>query len=235
MVALHVANRMISMLRKLIGSFLLFIMVLWLNPAPAFSQAYPTRPITLIVPFPAGGPTDSIARIVANRMKASLGQPIIIENVVGASGSVGVGRAVHAPPDGYTLSFGTWSTHVINGAIFPLQYDLLKDFEPISLISDNPLVLISNKNVPARNLQELTAWLKANPDKALSGTAGLATPPSLAGTFFQQMTGTQFRLVHYRTVAVAMQALLADRIQLIFDFAADAKPQIISGNVRPYA
>ena len=206
-----------------------------LGLTPALPQAYPTRPITLIVPFPAGGPTDSVARIVANQIQASLGQPIVIQNVAGASGSIGVGQAARAAPDGYTLSFGTWSTHVINGAIFPLQYDLLKDFEPISLISDNPLVIISNKNVPAKNLKELIAWLKANPDKASSGTAGLATPPSLAGIFFQQMTGTRFQLVHYRGVGLAMQDLLADRIELIFDFAADAKAQVIAGNVRPYA
>ncbi len=168
-------------------------------------------------------------------MQASLGQPIIIENVAGASGSIGVGRAAHSAPDGYTLSFGTWSTHVINGAIFPLKYDLLKDFEPIALISDNPLVIVANKTVPAKNLKELIAWLKVNSDKASSGTAGLATPPGLAGVFFQQATKTHFQLVHYRGVGLAMQDLLADRIELIFDFVADAMPQIRAGKITAYA
>lgn len=208
----------------------------WLSVGAANAESYPSRAITLIVPFPPGGPTDSVARIVADRMQVSLGQPMIIENVTGASGSLGVGRAARAVADGYTLSFGTWSTHVINGAIFPLQFDLLRDFEPISLVSDNPLVLISNKNVPARDLQELIAWLKANPGKASSGTAGLATPPSLAAILFQHATETRFQLVHYnRGSGLRMQDLLANRLDLGFEFVAEALPQVRAGSVRAYA
>jgi tripartite-type tricarboxylate transporter receptor subunit TctC len=223
------------MLRALIGGIAALVVSWSLGLAPAAAEEYPSRPITLIVPFPAGGPSDSIARVVADKMQASLGVRIAVENVTGASGSIGVGRAVHAAPDGYTLSFGTWSTHVINGALLPLQYDLLKDFEPVALVSDNPLVIVSNKSVPANNVKELVAWLRSHPGKATSGTAGLATPPSLAGLFFQQTTRTDFQLVHYRGVGPAMQDLLAGRIELMFDFVANALPQIRAGNIKAYA
>lgn len=202
---------------------------------PAVAQTYPSRPITMIVPFPAGGPTDAVARIVADRMQSSLGQPIVIANVVGASGSIGGARGAHAAPDGYTLSFGTWSTHVINGAVFDLSYDLLKDFEPVSLVSHNPMLIVANKAVPASTLKELIEWLRANPDKASSATAGVATPPSLAGVFFQRATNTRFQLVHYRGVSVAMQDLIAGRVQMAFDFVANSMPQVRAGSLKAYA
>lgn len=202
---------------------------------PAVAQTYPSRPITMIVPFPAGGPTDSVARIVADRMQSSLGQPIVIANVVGASGSIGGARGAHATPDGYTLSFGTWSTHVINGAVFDLSYDLRKDFEPVSLISYNPMLIVANKAVPATTLKELIEWLRANPDKASSATAGVATPPSLAGVFFRHATNTRFQLVHYRGVSVAMQDLIAGRVQMAFDFVANSMPQVRGGSLKAYA
>ena len=202
---------------------------------PAVAQTYPSRPITMIVPFPAGGPTDSVARIVANRMQSSLGQPIVIANVVGASGSIGGARGAHAAPDGYTLSFGTWSTHVINGAVMTLSYDVLKDFEPVSLVSDNPMMIVANKAVPANDLKQLIEWLRANPDKASSATAGVATPPSLAGTFFQHATNTRFQLVHYRGVSIAMQDLIAGRVEMAFDFVANSMPQVRAGALKAYA
>lgn len=207
----------------------------WMTAAISFAQVYPSRPITMIVPFPAGGPTDSVARIVANRMQSSLGQPVVISNVVGASGSIAGVRCAHAAPDGYTLCFGTWSTHVINGAVMTLSYDLLKDFEPVSLVSVNPMVIVANKAVPADDLKQLIEWLRANPDKASSATAGVATPPSLAGTFFQHATNTRFQLVHYRGVGVAMQDLIAGRVDMAFDFVANSMPQVRAGALKAYA
>jgi tripartite-type tricarboxylate transporter receptor subunit TctC len=145
---------------------------------PAFShtataQTYPSRPITMVVPFATGGAADVIARMVADRMRTSLRQPVIVENVSGAGGTIGVGRVVRATPDGYTLIIGNWNTHVANGALYSLQFDLLRDFEPISLISSNPWLIAAKKAFPAADLRGLIAWLKANPDKASAGTAGM--------------------------------------------------------------
>jgi tripartite-type tricarboxylate transporter receptor subunit TctC len=209
--------------------------LLWLAASPAMAQAYPDHPLTMIVPFPPGGPTDAVARIVSERMKASLGQPIVVENVVGASGSIGVGRAARSAPDGYTLSFGTWSTHVVNGAVMALSYDTRADFAPVALVSDNPMVIVSTTAIPAGDLRELIAWLQVNPDKASSGAPGIATPPSLAAVFFQQATKTRFQLVQYRGTAAAMQDLLAGRIELMFDFLGNALPHIAAGTIRSYA
>ena len=146
-------------------------------PRVAWGQGYPSRPITMIVPYAAGGPTDVIGRIVAEGMRASLGQPIIIENVVGANGSIGVGRVARAVGDGYTLSIGDWSTHVVNGAIYTLSYDVLRDFEPVALLVSNPYLVVARKTMPANDLKGLIAWLKANPDKASAGTGGVGTSP----------------------------------------------------------
>jgi tripartite-type tricarboxylate transporter receptor subunit TctC len=201
----------------------------------ASAQTYPTRPITIIVPFAAGGPTDAIARIIGERLRASLGQTVIIENVTGASGSIGVGRVVRATPDGYTVSIGHFGSHVLNGAIYALPYDLLNDLAPISLIASNPQVIIGNKTLPANNLIELIAWLGANPDKAAAGTAGAGGPANVAGLYFQSMTGTRFRFVPYRGTAPAMQDLLAGQIDLMFDQAVEAVPQIRAGNVKAFA
>jgi tripartite-type tricarboxylate transporter receptor subunit TctC len=202
---------------------------------PASAQAYPSRPITMVVPYPAGGPTDVIARIVAERMRVSLGQPIIIENVTGASGSIGVGRVVRAAPDGYTLSFGTWSTHVVNGALLPLTYDLLDGFEPVARIVDSPMLIIARNEFPANDLKELVAWLKANPDKASQGTPGIAGAAHLAGVFFQTKTATRFQFVPYRGVGPAMQDLVAGRIDLIIDLVANSLPHVRAGTVKAYA
>src|SRR5437868_8365132 len=157
----------------------------------AAAQSYPSRPITMVVPFAAGGPSDVIARIIADRMRVSLGQPVIIEAVPSASGLVGVARAVRAAPDGYTLGLGTWPTHVLNGALFQLPYDLRTDFAPVSLIASNPMLLVSRNDLPAADLNELIAWLKANPDQALQGATGQGSSGHVAGTFFQKATGTR--------------------------------------------
>ena len=201
----------------------------------AMAQVYPSRPVTMVVPFPAGGSTDTIGRVMADGMRGPLGQSIIIENVGGASGNLGVGRVARAAPDGYTLILGSWPTHVLNAAIFTLPYDPLNDFEPVSLVAAQPLFIIARKAMPARDLTELVAWLKANPDKATQGTAGTGGASHLAGVFFQKATGTRFQFVPYRGSAPAMQDLLAGQIDMMIDLAASATPQVRAGNVKAYA
>jgi tripartite-type tricarboxylate transporter receptor subunit TctC len=185
------------------------------------------------VPFVAGGPTDTIARIVAEGMRTSLGQPIIIENVGGADGSIAVGRAARAPPDGYTLSIGNVATHVLNGAAYSLSYDLLNDFEAISLLTGAPAFIDAKKALPAKDLKELIAWLKANPEKASAGV--FATWSRLFGAYFQSSTGTHIQFVPYRGAAPAMQDLVAGQIDLMFDQAANTLPQLRNGNIKAYA
>jgi tripartite-type tricarboxylate transporter receptor subunit TctC len=185
------------------------------------------------VPFAAGGPTDTIARIVAEGMRTSLGQPIIIENVGGADGSIAVGRASRAAPDGYTLSIGNVATHVLNGAAYSLSYDLLNDFEAISLLTGAPAFIDAKKTLPAKDLKELIAWLKANPNKASAGV--FATWSRLFGAYFQSSTGTHIQFVPYRGAAPAMQDLVAGQIDLMFDQAANTLPQLRNGNIKAYA
>ncbi len=182
----------------------------------AGAQTYPSRPITVVVPYPAGGGADSVLRVMAERMRTFLGQPIVIENVSGASGGIGTGRVARAVPDGYTIGIGNWSTHVANGAIYALPYDVLSDFEPVALLINFYLIIVARKALPANNLKELIAWLKANPDKASLGTPGAGSQGHLAGLLFQNITGTRFQHVPYRGVSLAMQDLVAGQIDLIF-------------------
>jgi tripartite-type tricarboxylate transporter receptor subunit TctC len=203
--------------------------------SPATAQPYPSRPITIVVPFPAGGVFDTVLRIIADRMRASLGQPIIVENVGGAGGSIGLGRVARASPDGYTLGLGYWATHVINPAIYPLPYDPVKDFEPIAPIATNPAVIVSNNALPAENLRELIAWLKANPDKATLATVGSGSPPHIAGLLFQGITSTRFQFVPYRGGALAMQDLLGGQVDLSILQATIVLPQVSAGKIRAYA
>ncbi len=200
------------------------------------AQDYPIRPITLIVPYGAGGPTDAIARIVAERMRAPLGQAIIIENVTGASASLGVGKAARAAPDGYVLCIGTWASHVLNGAVFSLPYNLQTSFEPIAQIASDPPLIVSKKSIPASNLGELIAWLKANPDKVTQGTGGIGTVAHVLGVFFQNMTNTRFQFIPYRNgVGMAMQDMVAGQIDLLFSVAASAVPLLRTGVIKGYA
>jgi tripartite-type tricarboxylate transporter receptor subunit TctC len=200
----------------------------------AVAQLYPSHPITLAMPFAAGGPGDTLARILAERMRVSFGQPVIVENVTGASGSIGAGRVARAAPDGYSLILGNWTTHVVNAITYPLSYDVVRDFEPVGLVASQPVIIISGKTMPAANLSELIAWLKANP-KASAGNAGIGTASHLAAFFFRKETGTQFQLVPYRGGAPAMEDMLAGQIDLMFDLAANTLPQARAGSVRPYA
>ena len=199
------------------------------------AQAYPTHPVTMIVPVPAGGQMDSIARILAERMRAPLGEPIVIENVTGASGTIGLGRAVRAAPDGYTLCYGAWATHVINGAVYTLQYDLIGDFEPIALTSITPWFIAARKGAPANDLKGLVAWLKANPEKASAGTSGAGGPGHIGGVLFEQLSGTRFGFVPYRGVAPAMQDLVSGQIDLMIADPASAMPQLRAGRIKIFA
>jgi tripartite-type tricarboxylate transporter receptor subunit TctC len=196
----------------------------------AWPQAYPSRPITIIVPSAAGGPGDVVGRVAAERMKRSLGQPIIIENVSGASGSIGTGRVARTTADGYTVIIGNWGTHVVNGAIYRLQYDVVKDFEPISLFSSYPLLIVAKNGVPATDLTGLIAWLKANPNRA---SAGIVVPAF--SYFFQSLTGTQFQLISYRGTAPAMQDLVAGNIDMMFADPTTSLPQVRAGHIKAFA
>jgi tripartite-type tricarboxylate transporter receptor subunit TctC len=199
------------------------------------AETYPSRAINMVVPFAAGGPTDTIARILAEGMRQSLGQTVIVENITGAAGSIGVGRVVRAAPDGYTIGIGHWSTHVVNAAVYPLQYDVLNDFEPISLVATNPQLIVSKNAVPAKSLAELIAWIKANGEQVTQGTAGAGSASHIAGIYFQKLTGTTFRFIPYRGAGPVMQDMLAGHIDLNFDQAANSLPQVRAGQIRAYA
>ena len=201
----------------------------------AAAQSYPTRPIALVVAFSAGGPTDSIARIVAARMSGAIGQTVVVENTTGAGGTIGVGRVVKAAPDGYLIGIGHIGTHVVNGAIYKLDYDLLTDLEPVAMIATNPQILVGRLSIPAKDLKELIVWVKANQDKVSIGTGGAGTPAHVSAVYFQNVTGTKPQIVHYRGAAPAMQDILAGQIELNFDQAANSLPQVRAGKVRAYA
>jgi tripartite-type tricarboxylate transporter receptor subunit TctC len=201
----------------------------------ALAQSWPTRTISIVVPFAPGGPTDVIARLLAQHMTVTLGQTVVVENLAGANGNIGVGKVARAAPDGYTLSIGHWSTHVANGAVYKLPYDVLKDFEPIAPISTNAYLIVANNAVPASDLKGFIGWLKANPDKASEGTAGAGSPQHVGGVFFQNMTGTRFQFVPYRGAAPAMQDLLGGQIDLIIDDPTNSLPHVRSGKIKAFA
>ena len=201
----------------------------------AAAQPYPARPITAIVPASAGGPTDTIGRIVMARVQQTLGQSIIIENVGGASGTIATARVVRADSDGYTLIIGGVNHFVVNGAVYPLSYDLVKDFEPISMLATGPMLILSRNSLPAKNLGELIAWLKANPDTVTFGTGGLASPPHISGLSLEKVTGNKFQFVPFRGSAPALQNVLAGQLDIIIDQASAALAIARSGGARAYA
>jgi tripartite-type tricarboxylate transporter receptor subunit TctC len=201
----------------------------------ASADNYPSRSITIIVPFSAGGPTDALARTLGERMRQTLGQPIVVENVTGAGGTIGVGRAVQAAPDGYTLSIGHLGTHVVNGAMYPLNFDLVKDFEPVAMIASNPMMVVTKNNVPAKNLKELIAWIKANDGKTTAGTAGVGSGSHFSGVYFSQLIGAKLQFVPYRGTGPALLDLVAGQIDLIVDQASNSMAQVKAGKIRPYA
>jgi tripartite-type tricarboxylate transporter receptor subunit TctC len=201
----------------------------------ASAQTYPSRPITMVVPFAAGGPVDTVARILADPMRRTLGQTVVVDNTTGAAGTIGVGRVARAAPDGHTVSIGHWSTHVVNGAIYSLQYDLLNDLEPVAMIASNPMVIVTKNAAPAKDLSELLAWVKTNQDKLLVGTSGVGSGTHMSGVYFQNVTGTKLTFVPYRGTGPAMQELLAGRLDLIVDQLSNSLPQVRGGRIRAYA
>ena len=201
----------------------------------AHADNFPSRPITIVVPFSAGGPSDAMARILAERMKTTLGENLLVENVTGAGGSIGVGRAVRSPPDGYTISFGHLGTHVANGAIYKLGYDLVTDLEPVALLPSNPMIVVSKNAVPAKSLKELLEWLKAKPAPATAGTAGAGSGSHIAGLYFENVTGAKLQYVPYRGTGPAMNDLVAGQIDLIVDQLSNSINQVRAGNIRGYA
>lgn len=196
---------------------------------------YPERPITIIVPFAAGGPSDVMARILADRMRFTLKQPVLVENVTGAGGSIGVTRAVRSAPDGYTISFGHLGTHVFNGAIYPLTFDLLTDLEPVAMLPSNPMVIVSKNDVPAKTLKEFIAWAKRNSGKVPAGTAGAGSGSHVAGLYFENITGVKLQFVPYRGTGPALNDLMAGQIDIMVDQTSNSINQIRFGKIRAYA
>jgi tripartite-type tricarboxylate transporter receptor subunit TctC len=205
------------------------------SAAAAESRDFPSHPITMIVPVSAGGPTDAVARVLADRMGKSLGQRIVIENITGAAGNLALERVQRAGGDGYTIGIGLTSTHVFNGAIYQLPFDLVEGFAPIAMVATNPQFIVSRNRVPAQDLRGLIAWLKANPGKATMATIGPGSPAHVAGLLFQKITGTQFQFVPYRGGAPGMQDLLADQIDLMIPQPSLALPHMRAGKIRAYA
>jgi len=204
-------------------------------PYSAFALDYPTRPITIVVPFAAGGATDVLARVLADPIGKALGQTIIVENVTGAAGSIGVTRVVRSPADGYTLSIGTLTTHVLIGGLYKLDFDLLADLTPIAELAYEPLLICVKNSLPAKNLQELIAWLKANPGKASVGIPGAGSTGNLAGISFQNVTGTTFQFVPYRGDAPAVQDMMAGQIDMMIEPSSNFTAQVQAGTIRAIA
>ncbi|WP_213772471.1 tripartite tricarboxylate transporter substrate-binding protein [Bradyrhizobium sp. dw_78] len=201
----------------------------------ARADDFPSRPITIVVPFSAGGPSDAMARIMAEHMQRTLGQTIAIENVTGAGGSLGVGRVVRAPADGYTVGFGHLGTNVCNGAIYNLGYDLVTDLAPVVLLPSNPMIIVSKNAIPARTLTELLAWLKAKPTPPTAGTAGAGSGSHIAGLYFETITGIKLQYVPYRGTAPALNDLVAGQIDIIVDQTSNSIGQVRAGTIRAYA
>jgi tripartite-type tricarboxylate transporter receptor subunit TctC len=210
-------------------------LALALHPASANADDYPSHPITMIIPLAPGGSTDVLGRIMAQAMRPTLGQPVVVENTAGAAGTIGVTRAERAAPDGYTVLWGMWGTNVANGAIYPLDFDLLNDFEPVALVATQPFFIDARKTMPANNLQELIAWLRANADKATMGTSGVGSPSHVAGVLMENLVGVKWQMVSYRSAGLATQDLLAGFTDIQLDTPAVSLPHVQSGDLKAYA
>jgi tripartite-type tricarboxylate transporter receptor subunit TctC len=198
----------------------------------AWAQKYPTRPILMIVPFPPGGLADAVGRPVAEAMQEPLGQNVVIANIGGANGSIGSARAARAAPDGHTILLGIWNTHVAVAKIMKLEYDVVKDFAPIAFMSDSPLLLTVHRSLPVNTYKELVDWLKSNPDKLSSGSAGIGSPPHLLDEVVRKQTNTRFQTVHYRGAGPIMQELMGGQIRMAFLNPATAAPHVRSGVIK---
>jgi tripartite-type tricarboxylate transporter receptor subunit TctC len=210
-------------------------LALTLHPASANADDYPSHPITMIIPLAPGGSTDVLGRIMAQAMRPALGQPVVVENTAGAAGTIGVTRAERAAPDGYTVLWGMWGTNVANGAIYPLDFDLLNDFEPVGLVATQPFFIDARKTMPANNLKELIAWLKANADKATMGTSGVGSPSHVAGVLMEQLVGVKWQMISYRSAGLATQDLLAGITDIQLDTPAVSLTHVRSGDLKAYA
>src|SRR6202011_5205439 len=220
------------MMRRLV---LAALIVLSLFGGNGLADNFPSHPITIVVPFSAGGPSDAMTRILAERMKLSLGEAILIENVTGAGGSIGVGRTVRSAPDGYTIGFGHLGTNVANGAIYKLGYDLVADLEPVVLLPSNPMIIVSKNAVPAKSLKELLAWLKSRPAPPTAGPAGPGSGSHIAGLYFENVSGVKLQYVPYRGTGPALNDLVAGQIDVIVDQTSNSINQVRGGNIRAYA
>jgi tripartite-type tricarboxylate transporter receptor subunit TctC len=210
-------------------------LALTLHAASVNADDYPSHPITMIIPLAPGGSTDVLGRIMAQAMRPALGQPVVVENTAGAAGTIGVTRAERAAPDGYTVLWGMWGTNVANGAIYPLDFDLLNDFEPVGLVATQPFLIDARKTMPANNLKELIAWLKANADKATMGTSGVGSPSHVAGVLMENLVGVKWQMVSYRSAGLATQDLLAGFTDVQLDTPAVSLPHVLSGDLKAYA
>src|SRR4051812_23581413 len=199
------------------------------------AQTYPSRPITLVVPFAAGGPVDVVARVLSEPMRKSLGQPVIVDYTTGAGGSLGVGRVARAAPDGYTVSIGHWGTHVVNGAVYSLQYDLQKDLEPVAMIGANPMLIVGKAAIPAASLKELIAWIKASRAGVNVGTAGAGSGTHISGVYFGNAIGADLQFIPYKGSGPAMQDLIGGQIDMMVDQMSNSMPQVRGGKIRAYA
>jgi tripartite-type tricarboxylate transporter receptor subunit TctC len=220
------------MRRRFIASVML---AAGLATGPAGGQTFPSKQITLVVPFTAGGPTDTLARILAERMGRSLGQTVIVDNTTGAAGTIGVTRVVRAAPDGYTIGIGHWSTHVVNPAIYPLTFNILNDLEPLADIATNPQLLVSRKDLPANDLKALIAYAQANSDKITAATSGVGAASHIGGLYFEQKTGAKLRFIPYRGGGPALQDVIAGQIDIMFDQAANSIPQVQAAKIKAFA
>ena len=211
-----------------------FVILVGLSLKASAAEDYPARPITIVVPFAAGGPTDTLAELLAGPMSRALGVNVLVEDITGAAGTVGVGRVAHAAPDGYTISLGHWSTHVVNGAIYKLPYDLLRDFEPIALLPSNPMLIVSRTTVPATNLKDLIAWIKSK-DNVDAGTAGVGSGSHIAGVYFEKLSDVRLQFVPYRGTGPALLDMIGGRIDVMVDQASNSAQQVRDGKIRAYA
>ena len=206
----------------------------FITASTGFAQPWPARSIAIVVPFSAGGPTDTLARLMSEPMRRFFGQTIVVDNVTGAGGSIGVARVARAAPDGYTLSIGHWGTHVVNGAYYNLSFNLLTDLDPVAQIATNPQVIVSKIAVPAKSLKELATWIKANQDKVQFGTGGVGGASHIAGIYFLNRIGAKTEFVPYRGAAPAMQAILSGEIDLYMTQVSSAVAHVRAGRIRAY-
>jgi tripartite-type tricarboxylate transporter receptor subunit TctC len=199
------------------------------------AETYPSKPITLIVPFPAGGPADAVARIFSDHMKSTLGQPILVETVTGAGATIGVGRVVNAAPDGYTVGIGNWTSHVGSPALYPVSWNPVNNLEPIARLPVSSLMIVGKEALPVSNAKDLIAWLKANSDKATAASVGSGSGAHVCGLYFGEKTGTKFQFVFYRGGAPAMQDMLAGTIDIMCAEASQTLAHVQAGKMKAFA